>query len=217
MAEDYLERLPLWMRSPGDSCLGEIELLSGGEDPEYGIRYEDPYILVIRDRVRFPNGSVGSYLRIASTSELTGAAGTVMVPLWEEYVVFVRIFRHATRSWEWELPRGFQDPAITEADNARKETLEELGVSSNWVERIGGFNANTGLMTGIIGVYQVSLETDPTTSGRPQSEESITHFEKVLASDLSTWIASGKTRCGITLAALALFLAHRTKTKSNCN
>lgn len=214
MAEDYLDRLPTWMRVPGDAARGEIELLSGEGDPQYGILYEDPYVLMIRDRVRFPGGAEGSYLRIANASELTGATGTVMVPTWDEQVVFVRIFRHATRSWEWELPRGFQDPSISESENAVKETEEELGVSPIRVERIGEFNANTGLLTGMIGVYEVPLSADPMDSGRPQVQESIAHFRKIAVSQLSPWIASGEVRCGITLAALATFMARFKQVKS---
>lgn len=214
MAEEYLKRLPTWMQIPGNAGRGEIELLPADGDPQYGIRYEDPYILLIRDRVRFPGGTEGSYLRIANKSELTGATGTVMVPTWQEHVVFVRIFRHATRSWEWELPRGFQDPSISESENAAKETEEELGVSPIRVERLGEFNANTGLLTGMIGVYKVPLGADPMDLGRPQFEESIAHFRKIAASALPAWIASGTVRCGITLAAVALFLANNQPSSS---
>lgn len=201
----YLDRLPAHLRTPGEHSAGEIEILVPGDDPAFGILYEDPYILLVRDRVRFPNGKEGGYLRIINTAELTGSPGTVMIPTWKDEIVFVRIFRHATRSWEWELPRGFQEPGISEQANAEKEIFEELGVMAASVKRIGGFNANTGLLTGEIGVYTVELAADPESAGKPETAEGITHFRAVSKEQLRAFLRDEKVRCGISLAALFLY------------
>lgn len=205
----YLDRLPDSLRKPGDHSGGEIELLPPGEDPAFGILYEDPYILLVRDRVRFPNGNEGGYLRIINTAELTGSPGTVIIPIWKDEIVFIRIFRHATRTWEWELPRGFQEPGISEQANAEKEIFEELGVKAASVKRIGGFNANTGLLTGEIGVYTVELAADPTSAGKPETDEGIIHFRAVPKEQLRTFLRDEKVRCGISLAALYLYQLDR--------
>ncbi|MCA9450316.1 MAG: hypothetical protein KC931_24550, partial [Candidatus Omnitrophica bacterium] len=74
----YLDRLPEHLRTAGDHSAGEIEILPPGDDPAFGILYEDKYILLVRDRVRFPNGKEGGYLRIIYPAELTGGrAGPV--------------------------------------------------------------------------------------------------------------------------------------------
>lgn len=205
MPDEYLQRLPESLRKPGNAALGEIELLAPDTTSRYGILYEDKYILLVRDRVRFPDGREGSYLRVLHTSELTGGCGTVMVPIWNDQIVLIRIYRHATRDWEWELPRGFQEPGISEQENAEKETMEELGVEPARVWRIGAFNANTGLLTGMIGVYAVELAADPRTSGRPEANEGIGHFRTVAERELADLVARGEIRCGISLAALYLY------------
>jgi len=204
----YLDRLPSHLRSPGDHSVGEIELLPPGKDSDFGILYEDKYILLVRDRVRFPNGNEGGYLRIINAAELAGSPGTVMIPTWKERIVFIRIFRHATRSWEWELPRGFHEPGFSEQANAEKEIFEEIGIMAASVKRIGEFNANSGLLTGVIGVYVVALAADPDIAGMPEINEGIARFRAVPKNQLRPFLLDAKVKCGISLAALYCYEGH---------
>jgi ADP-ribose pyrophosphatase len=206
MNGDYLRRLPVWMRTPGDANSGEVQVLAPEGDPQFGIRYEDPYILVIRDRVRFPDGREGGYVRLVNQGELDGSPGAVIVPVWSGCVVFIRIFRHATRSWEWELPRGFHEAGFSESSNAEKETREELGVGVVSVQHLGGFNANTGLLTGTIGAYAAELAANPLDSGTLEVAESIRDVRLVPLASLEEFIRQAPVRCGISLAALLLYL-----------
>jgi ADP-ribose pyrophosphatase len=205
MAETYLDRLPQAFRKTGAHEKGEIELLPPDGSGGYGIVYEDKFVLLIRDRVRFPDGNEGGYLRLVNQGELDGSAGAVMIPVWKGAVIFIRIFRHATRSWEWELPRGFHEAGLPEADNAKKEIKEELGVDAASARKIGSFNANTGILTGLIGVYAVELSANPLETGTPQSAEGIGQFKSVAKSELPAFIAKVGLRCGISLAALMLY------------
>ena len=212
MGDNYLQRLPESLSKPGEHQRGEIELLAPDESGDFGIKYEDPYVILVRDRVRFPGGKEGGYIRLINRGELAGSPGAVMVPLWAGSVVFIRIFRHATRCWEWELPRGFHEAGLTEVENARKEIQEELGVDVSSAHKIGVLNSNTGLLTGLIGVYAVELAADPSTGGRPQAAESIQSIRLVPQAELHAFIAREGVRCGISLAALMLYLnAHATR------
>jgi ADP-ribose pyrophosphatase len=205
MSENYLERLPQALRKTGVHERGEIELLPPDESGRYGIVYEDKFVLLIRDRVRFPDGNEGGYLRLVNQGELDGSAGAVMIPVWKGAVIFIRIFRHATRDWEWELPRGFHEAGLSEVENATKEIKEELGVDAVAARKIGSFNANTGMLTGLIGVYAVDLAANPLDSGTPQAAEGIGQFKSVAKSELPAFIAKVGLRCGISLAALMLY------------
>ena len=69
-----------------------------------GVVYEDPYLIVLRDAVRRPDGSLGTYAR---TLPASGAAGAAVLPLLDGKIVLLRRFRHATRKWHLEIPRGF--------------------------------------------------------------------------------------------------------------
>lgn len=206
MPDNYLDLLTPALRKPGDHRRGEIEILPPEGAGDFGVLYEDRYILLVRDRVRFPDGQEGGYIRIINRSELANGPGTVMVPIWKNEIVFIRIFRHATREWEWELPRGFQEPGVTEQENAEKEIIEELGIAPSGMRRLGAFNANTGLTTGLIGAYAVELAADPATAGRPAKHEGISRFRSVPPGALADFAATGGIRCGISLAALFLYL-----------
>ena len=97
MGDNYLQRLPESLRKPGEHQRGELELLAPDESGDFGIKYEDPYVILVRDRVRFPGGKEGGYIRLINRGELAGSPGAVMVPLWAGSVVFIRIFRHLCR------------------------------------------------------------------------------------------------------------------------
>lgn len=66
-----------------------------------GVLYRDRYLTLLRDPVRFPDGREGTYIRSIGT---TAEPGCVVLPLLDGEVVLIEHFRHATRSWHWELP-----------------------------------------------------------------------------------------------------------------
>src|SRR5687768_4057369 len=93
---------------------------------EIGVVYEDPYILILRDLVRFPSGNLGSYFRILNSADLRGGQSTVVLPIIENKILLLKQFRHPTRKWHWEVPRGFGEPNISPEDNAKREIREEI-------------------------------------------------------------------------------------------
>ena len=102
----------------GDYTKGEIELFSG-EQNSVPVPVENKYVALVEDRVRFPDGSEGCYTRIFHQSELMGQHGTVMLARQGDQDVFLRIFRHPTRSWELECLRGFAELGLTAQESAR--------------------------------------------------------------------------------------------------
>src|SRR2546429_117950 len=69
-----------------------------------GIAFQDQYLMILRDAVRFPNGSLGTYTRMVSDR----LRGLVILPIHQGQVLLIRHFRHATRTWHLEIPRGFR-------------------------------------------------------------------------------------------------------------
>ena len=59
------------------------------------------------------------------------------------------IFRHATRRWELECPRGFRKSGMTAAETETQEIAEELGLEIEGMHYLGEINGNTGLLAGI--------------------------------------------------------------------
>ncbi len=118
-----------------------------------GIVAEDPYWIWIRDPVLFPGGTAGNYGRLLWKSQLNGPVGVAVMPILDGKIALNLNFRHATRSWEWELPRGARDNEETVEEAASRELKEETGFSLNRLVFLGEMAADSGVMGGIVPIY----------------------------------------------------------------
>ena len=75
------------------------------EQVRVGIIYQDAYLRIIRDAVLFPDGKKGIYLRLIEPVD--HASGVIVLPVYQGQILLIRHFRHATRTWHLEIPRGF--------------------------------------------------------------------------------------------------------------
>ncbi|TXL92809.1 NUDIX hydrolase [Streptomyces sp. IB2014 016-6] len=119
-----------------------------GSDEPVGVVYGDRFITLVRDAVRFPGGGLGLYLRVLPA---TGAPGVVVLPLIGAGpdgpdVVLVEHYRHATRAWHLEAPRGNGEAGSAAPENAIRELREELGVRLDELIPLGRVHADTGLL-----------------------------------------------------------------------
>jgi ADP-ribose pyrophosphatase len=99
------------------------------EATKVGIISEDTFWFFIRDAVRFPSGVLGLYNRIVWKHHLLDDhIGSIIMPYTSEGKIGLNInYRHATRSWMLELPRGGQAPNESALQCARRELLKETG------------------------------------------------------------------------------------------
>jgi len=107
---------------------------------QVGIVYQDQYGMILRDAVRFPGGALGTYIRFISGAD--GAPTTIILPLYQSQVLLVRRFRHATRTWHLELPRGFGTRGLSAEDNARGELVKEIGARVSRLVSLGPLGPN---------------------------------------------------------------------------
>jgi ADP-ribose pyrophosphatase len=93
-------------------------------------RYSGRVISLDVDTVRFPNGSTGELEMVRHP----GAAAVVpfMDPpdAADPRVVLLRQFRHAAGGYIWEIPAGRLDGGETPETCARRELLEETGMTA---------------------------------------------------------------------------------------
>ncbi|ETO22972.1 ADP-ribose pyrophosphatase [Reticulomyxa filosa] len=108
------------------------------------LAYENKWLKVYFDEVKFPNGNNGNYNRIVES----GLDGTVVLPLSEDGKIgILRQYRYPIGQSVWEVPRGFGEYSLTSLENAKKELAEEMNLrtnSDNWVH-LGSAFSNTGL------------------------------------------------------------------------
>lgn len=209
ISSSYLARLPCWAREKGDSEHGEIQIDHTREsEPGLGVVYEDRYIAVVRDPVIFPSGTKGLYLRIFEQSSLLGTgAGVVVLPVYEGRWWLVRHFRHATREWALELPRGFSEPGCTAEENVRREVKEELGVDIAVLHCLGEVTPNTGLLASRVSIWFAELAGPPVATDESR-HEGIAAALPLSPAELQAKIREGAVTDGFTLSAAALAAAH---------
>lgn len=188
-----------------------LRLESNGLSSDYatvGVVYEDQYIYVLRDAVKFPDGTLGTYIRMIHKTY--DHAGVVVIPTNLSGIYLIRHFRHATRRWHWEVPRGFassSDPAST----VISELEEEIGAKTNEIRRLGSFYPDSGLMSSVVHAYSASVEVGDTVD----KSEPISEIRHVNWTELSEMIANGAIDDGFTLSSIALLtnaeISDRTK------
>jgi ADP-ribose pyrophosphatase len=160
-------------------------------DTRVGILAEDPYLVVMRDAVRFADGSYGLYNR------LIVPAGAAVLPMIGNTVVLLHRFRHGTRTWHLEIPRGAFSGTGTRADEARRELHEEIGATAEELIDLGTFHATTGCLDEEHQLYLARISA----VGHPDRHEAIASLERLDVPAMETKIADGTITDGPTLAA----------------
>lgn len=169
----------------GDSSKGEIEII---RDPaiipiveqqfgrEIGVFSKNPYWLWINDPVKFANGKYGIFSRILWIKALSGIAGVAVMPILPDgRIVLNRNYRHATRSWEYELPRGMLESGETVKEGAMREVREETGMIVDQCYFLGNIAPDSGLTGNVVPIYMASVVAQH--DARPEESEAIEAVE----------------------------------------
>jgi ADP-ribose pyrophosphatase len=155
------------------------------------------------DTVRFPDGSTGQLELIRHpgaaaivpcASDPAGADPTILL---------IRQYRYATGGPLWEIPAGTLDAGEDPEACARRELLEETGVTARRLERLTSIWTTPGFTNEVIHLY---LATGLTT-GEPSRERD--EFIEVVPQPLSRVLAlirDGEIRDAKTVVAI-LYMA----------
>jgi ADP-ribose pyrophosphatase len=163
---------------------------------EIGVVFDDPYILVLRDLVKFPDGKMGGYFRVINRANLKGGQGVAVLPRIGEKFLLLHIYRHPTHSWQYEVPRGFGEPGLPAADNARKEIMEETGGVIEELVDLGEVHSNSGLEGNATRLFYARLAS----TGEPEVAEGIEGFKWASLDELERMICEGEITDGFTIA-----------------
>lgn len=160
---------------------GEIEILTDLDkisqaeknvDRNVGIIAHDRYWIWLNDAVQFPNGKYGVYGRMLWTQSLHGKSGVaVMCMLSDGKIALNCNYRHATRAWEIELPRGGLTPGETIEEAARREVLEETGYVVDDLVLLGELAGDSGMVSDTIPVFLARVVSKHEAS--PEESEAI--------------------------------------------
>src|SRR3954469_24424090 len=208
MAEPrYLKKLPESARIRGNAKAGEIEIVAKSEAPKIrektGIVLEDSLHFFVRDAVKFRNGETRTQMRLIGCTMFDGPSGVVALPYRNGKIVLREMFRHATRQWGLEAPRGQRETGYTAEQAIRKELDEELGFPVKSVELIGEVSGDTAILASSLPVFWAELGSGPA-HDNPEGSEALGRIVELSTSDLRSRISRGEIRDGYTLAAISL-------------
>ena len=164
---------------------------------DIGIVLEDPYNIIVRDLVRFPDGNMNGYGRSIATASLKGGQGVVVLPVYQGKILLLHQYRHAPRQWHYHVPLGYGEPNIPASENARKEIEEETGGRIVELVSLGKMFANVGYEA--VPAYMFYAKLDAI--GVPEINEGIESFVWLTVEELEEWIADEKITDGFTIAA----------------
>ncbi|MEV7693937.1 NUDIX hydrolase [Microbacterium sp. NPDC089189] len=163
---------------------------------ETRVVYENNWIRVREDDVDGPHG-VGIY----GVVEMRQPAVFIVALDDDDRVCLVSVQRYTTGA-SWEVPAGGSDGEDPEAA-ARRELLEETGLTASRWRRLGTMNALNGIAVAPEHVFLAQGLSAPADASTTQHEEGIAEVRRVPFAEALRMVADGEITDGETVAALA--------------
>lgn len=163
------------------------------EDTRVGVLAYDPYVIALREAVAFPDGGLGLYNRFIVPR------GIVVVPLLRGAMVVLYRYRHGTRAWHYEFPRGIIEPGEADKTAVQRELLEEIGATASEIVALSSIHSSSGITNEFSETFVARLDA----LGAPDRHEAVLRIETLDHDAFRQKIASGAITDGPTLAAYA--------------
>lgn len=150
-----------------------------------GVLLEDFYILVLRDAVRFPDGSLGTHNRVVYAN---GSRGVGVLPLFRGEIVLLRVFRHSIGRFLLEIPRGSAEVGDSLEDTVLREVAEETGGRVSRAVHLGHAYCDTSLSNAGLDYFLAELDS----VGDPQLAEGILEVVRVAPARFAEMVETGE-------------------------
>lgn len=193
----------------GNAAKGEIQILlepnkmiaieeATGRD--VGVLKSDSHWIWLNDACRFPDGREGVIGRILAKNLQRYSGAAVLPVLADGKIVLNCEFRHSTRDWELEMPRGGVKLGETPEAAARREVLEETGMVIDELIRLGEVTGDSGVTGMMLSIFMGKI-TGVQKPERESSEAinqtlafSIAEIEEAFTRGYIECIIEGETR-----------------------
>jgi ADP-ribose pyrophosphatase len=195
----YLEQYPKILGPLGDYSEGEIEIVTDlqkmaeiekSTGRTVGVMAEDKYWIWLNDAVRFPSGTYGVYGRILWRQSLNGRTGVAVLPVLPNgKIALNRNYRHATRSWEYELPRGVVNGQETSHDAAAREVREETGMIVGELYPLGEMSPDSGVTITVVPIFFARVVEKKVST--PEESEAIAAVEAFSLAEIKEGFVKG--------------------------
>ena len=126
-----------------------------------------------------------------------------VLPVDETGLYLLNQYRYASQRWFWQIPLGMIDVGSDKTETARRELLEEAGITAEKFTPIGSFVAEPGMSD----QETFMFVAQGLTFGKKNIEinEVGMELKHFMFEEIDEYVKSGKITCGFTLSALLLF------------
>ena len=154
---------------------------------------------VVIEKVIVPNGEEKDF------SYLDFAKGVCILPITEDkQIICLKQYRHAIKSWEWELPAGMIDTeSDTPLETAKKELEEETGNKAEYWMDLGSLYPSPGSTSEEIYLFAAAGLT--AVEQRLESSEQI-EVHKLTMQEVKTLVEKGEFKHGAGMAAILRYM-----------
>ncbi len=147
----------------GDYKKGEIEIV------EECKVYENKFCEFFNDKVKFPSGVDGNFLRLA----MKGKYSVAVLPVTKDgQMIFIKTFRHSARGWGYEVPKGYGSETESPEICAKRELVEETGLTSDKLIYLGLYHESPSTMQYGLHCF-VALDCEKTDDTQIEDTEAI--------------------------------------------
>src|SRR6201994_4254805 len=131
--------------------LRAYRILAGMKPEKQTLHYRGRVVTVTADEVVLPNG------HRATLDVVHHPGGAAVVAMDEQRrICLLRQYRYVTDGWVWELPAGKLEPNEPPLETARRELIEEAGVSANHWESLGNVLSSPGVFGEVLHLFFAS-------------------------------------------------------------
>ena len=163
------------------------------------LHYRGRVITVTADEVVLPNG----HRATLDVVHHPGGAAVVAMDS-KQQVCLLRQYRYVADGWIWELPAGKLEPNEPPLETAKRELIEEAGISARHWESLGSVFSSPGVFAEVLHLFYAT-ELEPSAAAHESSE--IIEIHWIPFAEAYEWAMSGKIRDAKTIIALARVFA----------
>jgi ADP-ribose pyrophosphatase len=159
------------------------------------VHFRGRVITVSTDDVVLPNG----HRAALEVVRHPGGAAVVAVDS-ERRVCLLRQYRYVADGWIWELPAGKLEPNEPPLGTAKRELIEEAGVSASHWESLGTALSSPGVFSEVLHLFYAT-GIEPSTAAHEHAEVIEVHW--IAFAEAYEWAMDGRIRDAKTIIALA--------------
>lgn len=169
---------------------------------QLGVIYESSFYIFVVDLIQRSDGHYYPYSRIINPRTTNGI---VIVPTYQDNFILLKQFRHGTRNYQLEFPRGYSEINVLPIDNVSKELFEEIGAHTSHIQHLGNIISDSGLNGGLVDVFLAEI----TQLGHLSKDEGIEDILIVSKSELKKMVESNIIKDCFTLSALLKYTCYQ--------